>query len=64
MIMITNIILIILSIIMGLTMFAGLIAAALDEKGKICAKLILSSFILLVIIQIIAHIWLLIVLLD
>ena len=54
--MITNIILIILSIIMGITMFAALIAAALDEKGKICVKLLLSSFALLILIQIIAHI--------
>jgi len=41
---------------MGLTGFAALIAAALDEKGKLCAKLLLSSFGLLILIQLIAHI--------
>lgn len=42
---------------MGITMFAGLIAAALDEKGKICIRLILTSFGLLVVIQILSRLF-------
>jgi len=41
---------------MGITMFVALIAAASLEKTKLCVKLLLTSFALLILIQIIAHI--------
>lgn len=55
--MITNIILVILSIIMGITMFAALIVAASLEKTKLCVRLLLTSFALLVIIQIVSRLF-------
>lgn len=53
--MIKNIILISLLVIMGLLAFAVLIAAMLDVKGKICAKLLTALFALVVITQCIAR---------
>lgn len=41
---------------MGITMFVALIAAVSLEKTKLCVRLLLTSFALLILIQIIAHI--------
>lgn len=53
--MIKNIILISLLIIMGLLAFAVLVAAMLDEKGKVCAKLLVALFATGVITQCVAR---------
>lgn len=53
--MIKNIILISLLIIMGLLAFAVLVAAMLDEKGKVCVKLLAALFIAGIITQCVAR---------
>lgn len=53
--MVKNIILISLLVIMGLLAFAVLVAAMLDVKGKTCAKLLATLFIIGVITQCVAQ---------
>lgn len=53
--MIKNIILISLLVIMGLLAFAVLVAAMLDEKGKVCCKLLAALFVLAIITRCVAN---------
>lgn len=49
-------IIILLVILFLLLCVASMIAAAIDEKGKICCRLMLSTLAILVLIQILARV--------
>ena len=53
--MIKNIILITLLIILGLLLIATLVAAVLDIEGKICAKLLVALFLVIIITRYVAN---------
>lgn len=53
--MIKSIIFIVLLIIAGLLSIATLVAAVLDTEGKVCIKLLISSLLVVIIAQFVAH---------
>lgn len=54
-IMIKNIILVVLLIVLGLLLIATLVAAVLDIEGKICAKLLVALFLVIIITRYVAN---------